>query len=198
MAVWTAGKAQHPHTGTSAELISSSHSFDYFLAMQLTPPGEGFEPPTQIAQSVLYRRWKGYAPPGTCTLIPLAGTPCAANKYRCRFIALCPTMRVPQSVTWDRDVVYNCTWSLLNALDQHNAGVGAGPAAADGGARIGKVLMTGLATGVGGVSAERCAQQMALAVKHFLDASASTEKWSSLRWKDALAYDKETSRTHSL
>lgn len=174
------------------ELITSSHSFDYFLAMQLTPPVKGFEPPTQVAQSVLYRRWKGYAPPGTCTLIPLADTPCAANKYGCGFIALCPTMRVPQSVTWDREVVYNCTWSLLNALDQHNAAVG------DGGEKIRKVLMTGLATGVGGVSVERCAQQMALAVKHFLDASANTEEWSSLQWEVILDYDKETSRTHPL
>lgn len=163
--------------------------------MQLTPPGEGVDVPTAIAQSVLYQRCKGYAPPGTCTLVPLAGTPCAANKYGCRFIALCPTMRVPQSVTWDRDVVYNCTWSLLNAIDQHNASE---QTAGDAEAKIRKVLMTGLATGVGGVSSERCAQQMALAVKHYLDASANAEKWSSLQWKDALAYDRETSRTHSL
>ena len=170
-------------------------SFDYFLAMQLAPPGEGFDAPTRIAQSVLYRRWKGYAPPGTCTLVPLADTSCTANKYGCRFIALCPTMRVPQSATWNRDVVYNCTWSLLNAIDQHNVSV---EAAGDAGAKIRKVLMTGLATGVGGVSAERCAEQTALAVKHYLDACADPEKWSSLQWKDALAYDRETSRTYSL
>ena len=162
--------------------------------MQLTPPGEGVEVPTRIAQSVLYRRWKGYAPPGTCTLVPLANTPCAGNKYGCRFIALCPTMRVPHAVTWNRDVVYNCTWSLLNAIDQHNVSAAAGDAEA----KIRKVLMTGLATGVGGVSAERCAQQMALAVKHYLDACADAEKWSSLQWKDALGYDREISRTHSL
>ena len=103
-------------------------------------------------------------------------------------------MRVPHSVTWNRDVVYNCTWSLLNAIDQHNVSAAAGDAEA----KIRKVLMTGLATGVGGVSSERCAQQMALAVKHYLDASANAEKWSSLQWKDALGYDRETSRTHSL
>ncbi|KZT70416.1 macro domain-like protein, partial [Daedalea quercina L-15889] len=168
-------------------------SFDYYLARELAPPGQ-LEAPTRIAQATLYRRWRGYAPPGTCTLVPLRGTVCEANKHGCAYIALCPTMRIPETVTWHRQVVYNCMWSLLVALDQHNASAGG----ADSGTRIGKVLMTGLATGVGRVSAERCAQQMALAVKHYVDASEHPEKWSALEWRDALDYNAEVGETRSL
>ena len=56
--------------------------------------------------------------------------------------------------------------------------------------------MTGLATGVGNVSAERCAQQMALAVENFIDASENPEKWSSMEWDDALTYAHDCRRTH--
>ena len=40
--------------------------------------------------------------------------------------------------------------------------------------------MTGLGTGAGGVSAERCAAQMVLAVKHYAEASGLPER---LRWE---------------
>ncbi|TFY64289.1 hypothetical protein EVJ58_g2714 [Rhodofomes roseus] len=154
-------------------------SFDYYLAKELAPPAR-FEAPTEIAQAVLYRQWRGYAPPGTCTLVPLKGTVCADNKYGCGYIALCPTMRIPETVTWNREVVYNCMWSLLVALDQHNASVG------------------GEWFCYRGVSAERCAQQMALAVKHYVDACENPQKWSSLSWNDALDYAQEANDTHSL
>jgi O-acetyl-ADP-ribose deacetylase (regulator of RNase III) len=85
-------------------------------------------------------------------------------------------------------------WSILISLEQHNAAVDDSGS----GVRIQKVLMTGLATGVGGVSSARCAQQMVLAVKHFLEASASPEKWSSMSWDDTFASAEEVRRTHVL
>ena len=139
-------------------------SFDYYLSEALAPEND-FDALTRQAQTVLYQRWRGFAPPGTCTLVPLQGTDCGMNKHNCKFIALCPTMRTPENVNWDFEVVYECTWSLLVAIDNHNAA-----ASTTGQPIIGKVLMTGLATGVGGVNAAKCAVQMALAIKHYTDA----------------------------
>jgi O-acetyl-ADP-ribose deacetylase (regulator of RNase III) len=86
-------------------------------------------------------------------------------------------MRTPENVNWDREVVYECMWSLLVAIDNHNA-----TASASGQPRISKVALTGLATGVGGVSAEKCAMQMALAVKQYEEAVSKPEIWSKLAW----------------
>lgn len=93
--------------------------------------------------------------------------------------------------------MYNLMWSILLSVEQHNTAVDDLTKVGTG-ERIHKVLMTGLATGVGGVSSERCAQQMALAVKHFLDASAHPEKWSSLSWDETVASTVEVRRTHKL
>lgn len=169
--------------------------FDYFLAKALSP--NDVPAPTTFVQAALYERWKGYAPPGSCTLIPIKGSSFENNSHGCAYIALCPTMRLPESVTWNREIVYNLMWSLLVALEQHNAAVDDLTEIGTG-VRIQKVLMTGLATGVGNVSGERCAQQMALAVKDFLDASAHPEKWSSLSWDDAVSYTSNVRRTHEL
>ncbi|RPD57386.1 hypothetical protein L226DRAFT_161126 [Lentinus tigrinus ALCF2SS1-7] len=70
--------------------------------------------------------------------------PMYRNAFKCRFVALCPTMRTPASVTWHREIVYNCVWSLLVAIDEHNARAANEP---EGGGRIETVVMTGLATG---------------------------------------------------
>jgi O-acetyl-ADP-ribose deacetylase (regulator of RNase III) len=171
-------------------LISSR--FDYYLAEALSP--DDVLAPTAFVQTALYERWKGYAPPGSCTIIPLKGSSFENNLYECAYIALCPTMRIPESVTWNREIVYNLMWSILISLEQHNAAV----AEVGSGIRIQKVLMTGLATGVGGVSSVRCAQQMALAVKHFLEATAHPDKWSSMNWDDTVASSVEVRRTHAL
>ena len=93
--------------------------------------------------------------------------------------------------------MYNLMWSILVSLEQHNAAVDDLTQVGTG-VRIRKVLMTGLATGVGGISSARCAQQMALAVKHFLEASANPEKWSSMRWEDTAAPDVDIRRTYAL
>ena len=103
-------------------------------------------------------------------------------------------MRIPQSVTWHREIVYNCVWSLLVAIDAHNARVRA--RAADGTSagndleaerEIEAVAMTGLATGVGRVPMAVCAKQTALAFAHFHEATTNPEKWSALEWKDVQA-----------
>ena len=168
--------------------------FDYFLAKALSP--NDVLAPTKFVQAALYKRWKGYAPPGSCTLIPLKGSSFENNPHECAYIALCPTMRVPESVTWNREIVYNIVWSILVSLEQHNAAVDELTEIAAG-VRIRKVLMTGLATGVGGVSGQRSAQQMALAIKHFLDASRHPEKWSSLSWDHAALLAEEVRRTRT-
>ena len=90
--------------------------------------------------------------------------------------------------------MYNLMWSILVSVDQHNAAV----TQTGTGTRIRKVLMTGLATGVGKVSSVKCAQQMALAVKHFLEASAHPEKWSSMSWDDMVPVNVEIRRTYAL
>ncbi|TFY76779.1 hypothetical protein EWM64_g7233 [Hericium alpestre] len=167
--------------------------FDYFLLEALALPDDK-DAPTRIAQSTLYTQWKGYMPPGTCTLVLLANTPCADNLHACTFIVLCPTMHVPMIVTWNREVVYNCMWTLLNALDRHNTST-----ASEGGGegrRIRMVLMTGLAMGSGCMLEEHCMQQMALVVHDFAEAAADPEKWSSLSWADMKRYAANGRRTY--
>lgn len=58
--------------------------------------------------------------------------------------------------------------------------------------------MTGLATGAGRVSPERCAQQMALAIRDFINASENAEEWSSMEWENAIDLAQESRRTHAL
>ena len=169
--------------------------FDYFLAEALSP--KDVNAPTTFVQAALYKRWKGFAPPGSCTIIPLNGSSFENNNHGCAHIALCPTMRRPETVAWNREIVYNLMWSILVSLDQHNAAVDDLTQIGTG-TRIRKVLMTGLGTGVGEVSSAKCAQQMALAVKHFLEASAHPEKWSAMSWDATIVLDGEIRRTYAL
>ena len=104
-------------------------------------------------------------------------------------------MRVPQEVQWDREVVYECMWSLLCAVDKHNRSV-KDMGGADG-SRIQRLMMSPLATGVGGVSAERWAAQVVLATKHFVMAVEDPMKWSALGWGD-LQTQLEVQKTWSL
>ena len=103
-------------------------------------------------------------------------------------------MRIPDVVTWHRDLVYNCVWSLLNAIYDHNQTVEEGGT----GVKINKVLMTGLATGVGGISADRCAQQIALAIRDFENSLNEPKKWQALEWPDAIDMADECNKTNDL
>lgn len=157
--------------------------------------GLPYETLTHAVQDVLYERYRGFAPPGSCTLVRFPESMLEEGKmnaWGCRWIGICPTMRVPGNVAWDREVAYECVWSLLCAVEGHNreqeeevySGKGKGRN------RIERVLMTPLATGVGRVSPERWAGQMVLALKHFVDAVGRPERWGRLTWmelgKDAM------------
>ncbi|THH11395.1 hypothetical protein EW146_g8063 [Bondarzewia mesenterica] len=103
---------------------------------------------TRHIQSALRARWWGYAPPSSCTIVPLpshlSGAP--NNPWSARHIAVIPTMRTPEDVSWHKDLVYNSMWSLLVEIARWNEAASRG-----GQERIERVLMTGLATGQGGV-----------------------------------------------
>ncbi|KAM5344247.1 hypothetical protein ACJ41O_012784 [Fusarium nematophilum] len=147
---------------------------------QAFSPTDDYLALTRAAQEKLYDEYRGFAPPGTCTIlrIPEGFHRRSRNVWGAKYLALCPTMRVPMDVRWDREVVYNSVWSLLCAVDKHNR------SATEEGDMILSMLMTPLATGTGFVSAERWANQTVLALKHFSEALEDPDKWRSLDWPD--------------
>jgi O-acetyl-ADP-ribose deacetylase (regulator of RNase III) len=118
------------------------------------------------------------------------------NVWGTKYIALCPTMRTPQDVRWDREVVYESIWSLLVAIDKHNRAVEGGEGNPS--EKISSILMTPLATGFGKVSPEKWAHQMLLAIKHFVDAKQHADKWSRLRPSEIVDYSNEVVDTWGL
>jgi hypothetical protein len=126
-------------------------------------------------------RWHGYLPPGSCLITSLPSASDVKdgggdrNPFGASCIAVLPTMRYPVDVRWHLDLVYNAVWSLLVELERWNAEAGVrnststhdGPDTKTTRRTIERVLMTGLGTGYGKISAARCAQQMILAIKHF-------------------------------
>ncbi|KAI0667571.1 hypothetical protein C8Q78DRAFT_981508 [Trametes maxima] len=131
---------------------------------------------TNAAQDVLRERHRGYLPPGSCALVPLSPALTASNELGCAVLAVVPTMRTPEDVSWHVDLVYECMWNLLSALWRWNAG----ERPADAG-RVEQVLMTGLGTGSGGVSYERCARQMALAAQNFARGWGERPRWGDVQ-----------------
>lgn len=98
-------------------------------------------------------------------------------------------MRTPEYIRWNKEIVYNVIWSLLNALDQHNR-------TAHPEDRIKKVLLPGMGTGVGRISHRLCAQQTALAFKDFYEAKRDPESWSNISWGMANKYAGVVRKTH--
>lgn len=148
---------------------------------------------TRAVQARLYDDWRGFAPPGTCTLlrIPDEFHQRSRNAWGTKYLALCPLMRVPSKVEWDREVVYECTWSLLCAIDKHNRSVrraGARDQQQQQQDEIHSLLMVPMATGVGAVSPAKWAGQTVLALKHFIDAVENEAKWSTLEPSDIVEY----------
>jgi O-acetyl-ADP-ribose deacetylase (regulator of RNase III) len=166
-------------------------------------PRDNYYALTRHAQTHLYNHYRGFAPPGTCTLLPIpelfaqrSGT---GDRWGCRWLALCPTMRVPSNAEWDREVVYECVWSLLCAIDRHNRNVkDSGDSESEGEGMIRSILMTPLATGVGKVSGERWARQVVLALKHFVDAVEDAARWSALDWGQVVGLSDEVAETHAV
>lgn len=103
-------------------------------------------------------------------------------------------MRVPQNVEWDREVVYECTWSLLCAIDKHNRNARKG-VRGEQQDEIHSLLMVPMATGVGGVSPKKWAGQTVLALKHYIDAVEHESKWSTLEPSDIVEYASDVERT---
>lgn len=170
-------------------------AFDDAISRAFSPKDDYFAL-TQVAQRLLYRQWRGFAPPGTCTLvrIPDSFQLRSNNVWGTKRVALCPTMRVPRDTRWDKEVVYECIWSLLCAIDSHNRDVKDGKVA-EGEEEIQTVLMTPLATGCGRVSPERWATQLVLALTNYASALEDEEKWSSLEWDAIDASAIEVERT---
>ena len=175
-------------------------AFDDAISITLSPnPREGYGWTTKKVQTTLYQKWRGYAPPGSCTLIDVrkdstwhqikraeqnskstAEAPEESGEHKggCKYIALCPTMRVPREVKWDREVIFECIWSLLCAIDGHNREVH------DPELQIKSILMTPLATGVGKVTEAKWAAQCVMAMMYWVEAVENPQKWSNLQWED--------------
>ncbi|KAK0932752.1 hypothetical protein LTR29_015658 [Friedmanniomyces endolithicus] len=181
-------------------------AFDDALARVYGPPGD-YDWITRKAQKVVYEQWRRFAPPGTCTVVPLDhkdAQPSGAmgwggkepkNPWGTEYLLLCPTMRMPSNVVWDREVVYECVWSLLCAVDNHNDSVRRRNRSLEGAADPGRhspreirsILMTPLATGVG-----RCV----IAMKHYAEAVANPEVWGKLSWDKASEDHEEVVETY--
>jgi O-acetyl-ADP-ribose deacetylase (regulator of RNase III) len=136
-------------------------------------------------QSYIYKYYNGYQPTGTCCLINMSPF---TNKHKCKWLAHVPTMVVPQNVRWNKDIAYNCMWSLLNELENKKKDVD-----------IKTVFLTGFATGIGQIPTEVAANQMMLAYRHFIDNLHKTNKtttWSKVR--DVRLDVDETCRTMAM
>ncbi|KAL4878045.1 hypothetical protein BJY04DRAFT_121263 [Aspergillus karnatakaensis] len=135
------------------------------------------------------------------------------GRWGCKWVALCPTMRTPDTARWDREVVYECVWSLLCAVEGWNRGfddllenqggegstsIGAGTWAGEQHRRLGRIesiLITPMATGCGGVSAEKWAAQFVLAMRDFVDAVERSERWERLGWGEIYEVTKDVEKT---
>lgn len=166
-------------------------SFDYYISDMFCHDFPGAV--TDHCQEYLHAIYNGYQTPGTCLLIPMQQF--GDNKFKCKWIAHCPTMRMPSNCKWNKDVVYNCMWNLLCEVDRHNK-----YRKGDGSKNnlITSVFLTGLGTGVGGFPANTCASQMILAYKHYRENLVKVSPTTS--WPQATAFGMdidETIRTSS-
>lgn len=126
---------------------------------------------TRHAQKYIYAAYNGYQPPGTSMMIPML--PFASNAYDCRYLLHTPTMRMPSDVRWNKEIVYNCMWTLLCEIRRHNI------VNKD---KIKSVFLVGLATGIGRIPPSVAASQMILAYRHFIDNLKNSPETS---WSEA-------------
>ncbi|RDX41095.1 macro domain-like protein [Lentinus brumalis] len=174
-----AGLAQE--FGTFECLVSPANSFgimdggyDMALSVAFTVDKDIWAL-TNAVQDVLQRKHRGYLPPASCTLVPLTPELTASNPLGCTVLAVVPTMRAPENVSWHLDLVHDSMWNLLTALWRWNEGE-----RPEGAEPIIKVLMTGLATGYGEMSFEKCAKQMFLAARNFARGWGDHPRWNDL------------------
>jgi O-acetyl-ADP-ribose deacetylase (regulator of RNase III) len=174
--------------------------FDGALSRAFTPEND-YHALTRVSQAALWEEWRGFAPPGSCTLVDLDNSqlkPVGEDTWNCRYMALCPTMKVPMIVQWDCEVVYECIWALLVAIDKHNS-----RAVTDTNGKeraIRSIMMTPLATGAGFWSPEQWAAQTVLAMKHFaaaMEKGAGIEDSKGRSWGDIHKVYDELEKTHN-
>ena len=146
--------------------------YDMELSRVFKGDGEDIMRLSRHVQASLRARWAGYAPPSSCTLVPLPSdiSGPTKNPWGASVLAVLPTMRFPESVAWHWDLVYNSMWSLLAEISLWNRSS----------EPINRVLMTGLGTGVGEIGAEVCARQMVLAVKHWIQPELQEPDWEDV------------------
>lgn len=145
---------------------------------------------TDHCQTYIRDVWHGFVPPGSCVVVPLPEDVRGPDKnpWRTTSLAILPTMHTPENVSWHKDLVYNAMWALLMEMERWNRKLLSVP---DVGGKessddiIRTVLITGLGTGYGGISAKRCAQQMVLAVKHFKQGLPTKIRWEDVRERNA-------------
>jgi len=163
--------------------------FDGAISTLLSPRSDYFAV-TREVQAELYKRHRGFAPPGTATIASLSSELVSAQEKKtgCAHIVVCPTMPWPTVVDWHKDLVYNTVWAMLVELDRFNAG-----------SLNFFVLMPSLATGTGNFSIPRFAAQFALAIKHFEQASEHGPWEDKHRfWADIAGVQREVVATWSL
>lgn len=171
--------------------------FDDALSRALSP-ADDYMALSRVAQDAVYAAYRGFAPPGSCLLVDVDDARLRGREERwgCKWVAVCPTMKVPQEVRWDREVVYECVWALLAGVDRHNRRVRGGESGGVG--EIRSVLMTPLATGYGGWSAERWAAQTVLAMKHFVEAVENERRWAVMGPVRIMGHVGEVEKTYGL
>jgi O-acetyl-ADP-ribose deacetylase (regulator of RNase III) len=175
--------------------------FDDAISKAFSPKHEYYAL-THHAQRHIYQRYRGYVPPGACQIIPIpkeyAEQSHTTDLWGCRWLALCPTMRLPGKVDWDSEVVYKCVWSLLCEIDRHNQSARAASDPVVRASTINSILMTPLATGVGEITTEKWAHQAVLALKHYVSALENPAQWSKLDWEPAMKLTEEVAKSHVL
>lgn len=194
--------AELPASVTFDAIVSPANSyarldggFDDALSRAFSPKHD-YLALTKHAQRVLYQEWRGFAPPGTCTLIDLKHESLRDEPWGCRYLALCPTMKIPQKVTWDKEVVYECVWSLLTSVSKHNEWIA--QSEPNDHRKITSILMTPLATGYGGWSAAKWAAQFLIAIRHFTEATERAEKWGAMDPIIVMKFAEEMQKTHQM
>jgi len=148
---------------------------DYYLSEYYG----GYDALVPIVQKEIQDKWCGEQNVGTCLIVDVQELSSKIKKYKNlnapRYIAHCPTMRTPKSLDPSDDVIYRCTWAMLTAVRYHNAVVKSEGKNSKH-QRIDEIVCAGFGTGVGGFPEDKCAAQMALAIKHFVAAPANNNQ----------------------
>ena len=149
-------------------LISYGYRLDAVFSRAFSGSGDDLEL-SRVVQAVLAEKYFGFAPPTTCTLVPIPKRLQNPQYPKCEVLAVSPTMRVPTNMQWHEDLAYNAMWALLVEIEHWNQNTSDSE-------KIVKVATAGFATGIGMYDKERCARQMVLALKHFLEVRSEEGK----------------------